>query len=105
MKGAVMDVEGSPSRLEVVDEVSKWSVGGGILLTALAPLALPIVILTIVALLPLAVPVLALGLVAGVVAAPVMLVRKVGRALSHPRPPRPEAPAKREPAPRVAGQV
>lgn len=100
-----MDVEGSPSRLEVVDEVSKWGVGGGILLTALAPLALPIVILTIVALLPLAVPVLALGLVAGVVAAPVLLVRKAARALSRRGQPRPETPVKREPAARVAGQV
>jgi membrane protein implicated in regulation of membrane protease activity len=67
----------APSGTEVFDEATKWGVGGGILLTALAPLSLPIVILTVVALLPLAVPVLALALVAGVVALPVMLVRKL----------------------------
>jgi hypothetical protein len=100
-----MNTETAARRAEIVDEVSKWGVGGGILLTALAPLALPILILTIVALLPLAVPVLALGLVAGVVAAPVLLVRKLARSLSRRRPPRTEAPAQPEPAPRVVGQV
>ncbi len=97
-----MDVEGSSSRLELVDEVSKWGVGGGILLTALAPLALPILILTIVALLPLAVPVIALALVGGVIALSVMLLRRLGRAIGRVRPPR-RRPA--QPAPRTVGQV
>jgi hypothetical protein len=66
-------------RAEVVDEVSKWTVGAGILTVALAPLALPILVLTAVALLPLLVPVLALGLVAGVVYLPIRLVRGIRR--------------------------
>jgi hypothetical protein len=69
-------------RAEIVDEVSKWGVGAGILVVSLAPLALPILILTLVALLPLAVPLLAVGLIAAVVAVPVMLIRKLGRSLS-----------------------
>jgi hypothetical protein len=96
-----MNDETAARRAEVVDEVSKWGVGGGILLTALAPLALPIVILTIVALLPLAVPLIALGLVAGVVALPIMLLRKLGRALSG-RGPRRRRPAPGEPTPTPA---
>ncbi len=98
-----MNAETAARRAEVVDEVSKWGVGGGILVTALAPLALPILILTIVALLPLAVPLLALGLLAGVVALPVVLIRKLVRALSgrRPRHPRPGP----EPAPRPAGEL
>jgi hypothetical protein len=70
------------NRAEIVDEVSKWTVGGGILLVALAPLALPILILTLVAVLPLAVPLLAVGLLAAVVALPAMLIRKLGRSVS-----------------------
>ena len=76
-----MESESARSRAQDLDEVWKWTVGGGILLVALAPLALPIIILTIVALLPLAVPLLAIGLVAAVLALPVMLVRKVGRSV------------------------
>jgi hypothetical protein len=72
----------APSRAELVDEASKWGVGAGILLTALAPLSLPIIILTLVALLPLAVPLLAAGLLAGVIAVPVILIRKLVRSVS-----------------------
>jgi membrane protein implicated in regulation of membrane protease activity len=67
------------SRAEVVDEVSKWTVGGGILAVALFPLAIPIIALTAIALLPLLIPVIAIGLLAGIVAAPVWLVRRLGR--------------------------
>ena len=70
------------ARAESLDEVWKWTVGGGILLMALAPLALPILILTLVALLPLAAPLLVLGLVAGAVALPVLLIRKARRSVS-----------------------
>jgi len=69
------------SRAQSLDEVWKWTVGGGILLMALAPLALPIVILTIVALVPLAVPLLAVGLLAAVLALPVLLIRRARRSL------------------------
>jgi hypothetical protein len=77
-----MESETARSRAEIVDEASKWSVGAGILVMALAPLSLPILILTLVAVLPLVVPLLAIGLVAGVLALPVMLARKLGRTLS-----------------------
>jgi hypothetical protein len=79
-----MDAETSArSRAEIVDEVSKWGVGAGILVTALAPLSLPILILTLVALLPLVVPLLALGVVAAVVALPVFLIRRFGGSVSR----------------------
>ncbi len=65
-----------------MDEASKWGVGAGILVTALAPLSLPILILTLVAVLPLIVPLLAVGLVVGVIALPVLLIRKVRRSVS-----------------------
>jgi hypothetical protein len=67
------------SRTELIDEVSKWSVGLGVLTFAIAPLAFPLIVLTIVALIPLALPVIALGLVAAVIAIPVLLVRAIGR--------------------------
>ena len=73
------------SRAEVTDEISKWTVGAGIITVALFPLAIPIVVLTAVALLPLLVPLAAIGLLAGVIAAPVMLVRRLrGRPRSGP---------------------
>lgn len=90
------------SRAQSLDEVWKWTVGAGILVVALAPLSLPILILTIVALLPLAVPLLAVGLVAAAVAAPVLLLRRAGRSVSRIRTPgrrrHPADPA-RKPAP------
>jgi hypothetical protein len=77
-----MESETARARAEAGDEIWKWTVGGGILLMALAPLALPILILTLIAVFPLVVPVLALGLVVGVIALPVLLIRKVGRSVS-----------------------
>jgi hypothetical protein len=84
-------------RAQNLDEVWKWTVGAGILVVALAPLALPILILTIVALVPLAVPLLALGLLAGVIALPVMLIRAIARAARRGEG---RGPATREPAPK-----
>jgi hypothetical protein len=79
-KGAVMEIDQKArERAEVVDEFSKWAVGAGILVVALAPLSIPILVLTAVALLPLLVPVLALGLLAGVVYLPIRLVRGIRR--------------------------
>ena len=49
------------TRDEVLDEVSNWLVGGGIVTMALAPLALPGMALLLVA----AIPLLALGLAGG----------------------------------------
>jgi hypothetical protein len=92
-----MESQAARDRAQAADEIWKWTVGGGILVVALAPLALPILVLTIVALLPLAVPLLAVGLVAGVIALPVILVRKLVRSVrgSGPRRRRPAQPAPR----------
>ena len=100
-----MDAESrARSRAEVVDEVSKWGVGGGIIMMALFPLALPILILTLVALLPLVVPLIALGLAAGVVAIPIVLIRKLSPSVRKLRPARLRQSAP-EPAPRHAAEV
>ena len=69
------------SRAEVADEVSKWTVGLGIITFALFPLALPILILTAIAVLPLLLPALAVGLLIGVVAVPILAVRSRRRAI------------------------
>jgi hypothetical protein len=76
-KGAFMNAESARKRAEVADEVSKWTVGAGIIAVALFPLAIPIVVLTAVALLPLLVPLAAIGVLAGVVALPAMVVRRL----------------------------
>jgi Flp pilus assembly protein TadB len=76
-KGAVMNAESARKRAEVADEVSKWTVGAGIIAVALFPLAIPIVVLAAVAVLPLLVPLAAIGIMAGVVALPVMVVRRL----------------------------
>jgi hypothetical protein len=73
-----MDIdEKARRRAEVVDEVSKWTVGAGILVVALAPLAIPILVLTGVALLPLLVPLVPIGLIAGLIYLPIRLVRSI----------------------------
>src|SRR5436309_15460579 len=66
-------------RVEVVDEVSKWAVGAGILMVALAPLAIPILALTAVALLPLALPLIPIALIAGLVYLPIRVIRGLRR--------------------------
>ena len=69
----------APDRAEVIQEVSKWGVGAGILVVALAPLAIPILVLTGVALLPLLLPAIPLALIAGLVYLPVRLIRGMRR--------------------------
>jgi hypothetical protein len=64
---------------ELLDEASGWLVGGGILTVALFPLAVPLIALTVVFALPLLLVPLALGLVAALVAAPILLVRTLGK--------------------------
>jgi hypothetical protein len=76
------------TRDEVIEEVSKWAVGLGILTMSLFPLALPILILTLVALLPLVLPLIALGLVAGILALPFLLTRRLLRAIKKRRAPK-----------------
>jgi hypothetical protein len=66
-------------RAEIVEEISKWTVGGGIITMALFPLALPIIALTAIATIPLVLVALAAGLVVAAVAVPILLVRSLGR--------------------------
>jgi hypothetical protein len=70
------------SRTEVVDEISTWTVGLGVITIALFPLAIPFLVLTGVAVIPLVLPVVAIALVAAVVAVPAVLLRGRGRRLS-----------------------
>lgn len=67
----------SASRNEVIEEVSKWGVGAGILVVALAPLAIPILVLTGATLALLAIPVIPLALVAGLVYLPIRIIRGI----------------------------
>jgi hypothetical protein len=69
------------SSTEVVGGASAALVGGGVVTFALFPLALPTVILTAVSVIPLALPVVALGLLIAAVALPILLVRRLVRAL------------------------
>ena len=62
-------------RAEVIEEYSKWGVGAGILVVALAPLAIPILVLTLATVALLAVPAIPLALIAGLVYLPVRIVR------------------------------
>ena len=73
-----MDSESKRSQnAEFIEEFSKWGVGAGILTVALAPLAIPILVLTGVALLPLLVPLVPIGLIAGLIYLPIRLVRSI----------------------------
>jgi hypothetical protein len=94
------------SRAQSLDEVWKWTVGAGILVVALAPLSLPILILTVIAVLPLAVPLLAMVLLVAAVAVPVLLLRKAGRSLRliTRRPVQPSRPT-REPSSEPAAET
>ena len=72
-------------RAEVIDEVSKWGVGVGIVTVALAPLAIPILVLTAAFVLPLLLPVIPLALIAGLVYLPIKIVRGVRGRLARRR--------------------
>lgn len=69
------------SSLEVLDEVSNWLVGGGIVTMALFPLALPALVLILAAAIPLLLVGLVGLLVAGLIVVPVRLVRRALGAL------------------------
>ena len=62
-----------------MDELSKWGVGLGIVIVALFPLSLPIIVLTLAHVVPLALPLVALALIGAVIAAPVLLARRLLR--------------------------
>jgi hypothetical protein len=72
-------------RAAAVDEVSKWTVGLGIITISLFALSLPILLLTAVALAPLLLPLVAFGLIAGVVAIPFLMVRGLVRRIRRAR--------------------
>jgi hypothetical protein len=76
-----------PSTAEVANEASVWLVGVGIVAMALFPFALPFVLLGVAFLLPVLPLTLAPALVAGVIAAPILLARRLlrGRATSPAR--------------------
>jgi hypothetical protein len=62
---------------EVIEEVSAWALGGGVLTFGLFPFALPILLLTVAFVLPFVLAGLAIVLVLAVVAAPILLVRRL----------------------------
>jgi hypothetical protein len=66
-----------PTAAEYVDEASRWNVGAGILTMALAPFALPGIVLIIV----LALPFLAVGLVGALLVGLILLPLRLARAL------------------------
>ena len=69
----------APPRAEIVDEILKWTVGGGMIILALFPLALPILALTALAVLPLLLIAAPAGLLVAAVALPILLVRTLVR--------------------------
>jgi hypothetical protein len=74
-----MNGDSGTTRYEIADEMSGWLVGGGLITMVLFPLALPLIVLTVVATIPLVLVALAGALAVAVVAAPVLLVRGLAR--------------------------
>ena len=70
----------NPTASDVVEEISAWAIGGGVLTAALFPFALPI-LLTVAFVLPFALAGFAIGVVAAVLAAPILLVRRLRSAM------------------------
>jgi len=69
----------SPSTGDLLDGTLAAAAGVGILLMTLFPLAIPLLALTAIALIPLLVPLLLVPLAGGLVAAPVLLLRRLFR--------------------------
>jgi hypothetical protein len=67
------------TRAELAEEASAWAVGGGIITMALFPPAVPIILLTAAAAIPLLLVALAVGLVVALVAAPILVLRRLRR--------------------------
>jgi hypothetical protein len=85
-----------PTAPDVVEEASAWAIGGGFVTFALFPFALPVLLLTVAFVLPFVLAGLAIALVLAVVAAPILLVRRLTSAMdrrapanSHPQTPLP----------------
>ncbi len=60
---------------ELGDELAAWLVGGGVLTMALFPLAVPLLLLTVVA----ALPILVIPVIGLLIAAPILLLRRLLR--------------------------
>ncbi len=71
----------NPTTSDVLEEISAWAIGGGVLTVALFPFALPILLLTVAFVLPFALAGLAIGVAVAVLAAPVLLVRRLRSAM------------------------
>jgi hypothetical protein len=99
-----MNTGSSSSPAEIVTELTGWFVGGGLITMVLFPLALPILVLTVIATIPLVLIALAGVLAAAAVAIPVLLVWGVGRRVFRgPRPPSTVEQGPPESLPRPAG--
>ena len=84
----------NPTAGDVVEEASAWALGGGVLTFALFPFALPILLLTVALLLPFVLAGLAIAVALSVVAAPILLVRRLRPAIERgaPADPHPQTP-------------
>ncbi len=69
----------APTTAELAEYGLAASTGLGILIMALAPLAIPFIVLTVVFAIPLLLPLLTLGLIGAIVAGPILLVRRLWR--------------------------
>jgi hypothetical protein len=78
-----------PSRGEMIDELSGWNVGAGIVTMALFPFALPGIVLAVAAALPLLALALPLLLIAGIGVGIFRLVHALGRLVDGFRRPEP----------------
>jgi hypothetical protein len=67
----------APTPSDLAEEFTFWAVGGGILIVALFPVALPILLLTAAFVVPFLFAGLAIALVVGVAAAPILLLRRL----------------------------
>ena len=73
----------NPTASDVVEEISAWAIGGGVLTVALFPFAVPILLLTVAFVLPFALAGLAIAVVVAVAAAPILLVRRLRSHMAH----------------------
>jgi hypothetical protein len=76
----------NPTTSDLFEEASAWALGGGVLTFALFPFALPILLLTVAFVLPFALAGLAIALVVAVIAAPILLVRRLRSAMDRGAP-------------------
>jgi membrane protein implicated in regulation of membrane protease activity len=74
-----------PTTTDVLETISEFLVGGGIVTMAVFPLAIPVVALLVVAALPLLAVGLVIAVLGAVTVAPVVLVRRLSRGLTTMR--------------------